>query len=142
MDNVMALKRVEGNKPKMKRKAYEQELRKLQVRALPSAGLGQGQGSAHHRRGPMDIESYRRWYDYSRARDMMLDATDSKHAPWHIVRSDDKRRVRLNCIAHILRLVPYKKVPHTKVKLPKRSGKGRYDDRSTLKGRNFVRETY
>jgi len=91
---------------------------------------------------PMDVESYRRWDDYSRARDMMLKATDSKHAPWHIVRSDDKRRARLNCIAHILRSIPYKKVPHTKVKLPKRSGKGRYDDQATLKGRNFVRETY
>jgi polyphosphate kinase len=91
---------------------------------------------------PMDIESYRRWYDYSRARDMMLKATDSKHAPWHIVRSDDKRRARLNCIAHILRSIPYKKIAHAKVKLPKRSGKGRYDDQSALKGRNFVRETY
>ena len=91
---------------------------------------------------PMDIESYRRWYDYSRARDMMLKATDSKHAPWHIVRSDDKRRARLNCISHILSMISYKKVRRTKVKLPKRSGKGRYDDQSTLKGRNFVRETY
>jgi len=91
---------------------------------------------------PMDIESYRRWYDYSRARDTMLNATDSKHAPWYIVRSDDKRRARLNCISHILSMIPYKKVPHTKVKLPKRSGKGGYDDQSTLKGRNFVRETY
>jgi polyphosphate kinase len=91
---------------------------------------------------PMDIESYRRWYGYSRARDMMLKATDSQHAPWHIARSDDKRRARLNCIAHILRSIPYKKVPRAKVKLPKRSGKGRYDDQSTLKGKNFVRETY
>ena len=91
---------------------------------------------------PMDVESYRRWDDYSRARDMMLKATDSNHAPWYIVRSDDKRRARLNCIAHILRSIPYKKIAHTKVKLPKRSGKGRYDDQSTLKGRNFVRETY
>jgi polyphosphate kinase 2 len=91
---------------------------------------------------PMDVESYRRWYDYSRARDMMLKATDSQHAPWHIARSDDKRRARLNCIAHILKSIPYKKIPRTKVKLPKRSGKGRYDDQSTLKGRNFVRETY
>src|SRR6516162_973537 len=91
---------------------------------------------------PMDLESYKRWDEYSKARDLMLKATDSKHAPWHIVRSDDKRRARLNCIAHILRSIPYKKVPHTKVKLPKRSGKGTYDDRSTLKGRNFVRETY
>ena len=91
---------------------------------------------------PMDVESYRRWDDYSQARDTMLKATDSKHAPWYIVRSDDKRRARLNCIAHILRSIPYKKVRRTKVKLPKRSGKGRYDDQSTLKGRNFVRETY
>jgi polyphosphate kinase len=73
---------------------------------------------------------------------MMLDATESKHAPWHIVRSDDKRRVRLNCISHILSMIQYKKVPQTKVRLPKRSGKGRYDDQATLKGRNFVRETY
>src|SRR5262249_228032 len=64
---------------------------------------------------PMDIESYRRWYDYSRARDMMLKATDSGHAPWYIVRSDDKRRARLNCISHILKLVPYKKIAHTQV---------------------------
>ncbi len=64
---------------------------------------------------PMDLESYRRWYDYSRARDMMLEKTDSKHASWHIVRSDDKRRGRLNCISHLLRSIPYKKVPRTKV---------------------------
>jgi polyphosphate kinase len=89
---------------------------------------------------PMDLESYRRWYDYSRARDMMLEKTDSKHAPWHIVRSDDKRRARLNCIAHILQSIPYKKIPRAKVKLPKRSDKGKYDDQSTLKDRNFVRE--
>ena len=91
---------------------------------------------------PMDIESYRRWYDYSRARDMMLKATDSEHAPWHIVRSDDKRRGRLNCISHILELIPFKKVARAKVKLPKRSDKGKYDDQSTLKGRKFVPSTY
>jgi polyphosphate kinase 2 len=91
---------------------------------------------------PMDLESYRRWYQYSRARDIVLEKTDSKHAPWHIVPSDDKRRGRLNCISHILSLIPYKKVRRDKVKLPKRSDKGRYDDQSTLKGRNFVREIY
>jgi polyphosphate kinase 2 len=91
---------------------------------------------------PMDLESYARWYDYSRARDMMLEATDSKHAPWHIVRSDDKRRARLNCIAHILDLIPYKKAPRDKVKLPKRGAKGRYDDAASLKGRNLVPERY
>ncbi len=91
---------------------------------------------------PMDIESYSRWYDYSRARDMMLKATDTKEAPWYIVRSDDKRRARLNCIAHLLNLIPYKKIPHKKVKLPARSDKGKYDDQITLKGRNFVPEKY
>jgi polyphosphate kinase len=91
---------------------------------------------------PMDLESYRRWYDYSRARDTMLEKTDSKHAPWHIVHSNDKRRARLNCISHILRSIPYKKIQRIKVKLPKRSNKGKYDDQATLSGRNFVRETY
>jgi polyphosphate kinase 2 len=91
---------------------------------------------------PMDIKSYDRWYDYSRARDMMLIATDSTHAPWYIVRSDDKRRARLNCISHILSLIPYKKVVKGKVKLPKRSSKKKYDDQSSLKGRKFVPETY
>jgi polyphosphate kinase 2 len=91
---------------------------------------------------PMDVESYRRWYDYSRARDMMLKATDSKHAPWHLVRSDDKRRARLNAISHVLASIPYKKVRRTKVKLPKRSSKGKYDDQASLKGRRFVAERY
>jgi len=91
---------------------------------------------------PMDIESYRRWYDYSKARDMMLKATDSKHAPWHIVRSDDKRRARLNCIAHILKSIPFKKIAAKKVKLPKRSDRGKYDDQAPLQGRTFVEERY
>lgn len=91
---------------------------------------------------PMDVESYSRWYDYSRARDMMLNATDTKEAPWYIVRSDDKRRARLNCITKLLDLIPYKKLPHKKVKLPKRSKKGKYDDQATLKGRHFVPEKY
>jgi polyphosphate kinase len=91
---------------------------------------------------PMDVESYRRWYDYSRARDTMLKTTDSKHAPWQIVRSDDKRRARLNCIAHLLKSIPYTKIPRTKVELPKRSNKGRYDDQVTLKGRRFIPEVY
>jgi polyphosphate kinase len=91
---------------------------------------------------PMDLHSYARWYDYSRARDLMLEATDSKHAPWHIVRSDDKRRARLNCISHILNLIPYKQAPRQKVKLPKRGSKGRYDDQAALQGRNVVPERY
>jgi polyphosphate kinase 2 len=91
---------------------------------------------------PMDVASYRRWYDYSKARDMMLEATDSPHARWHIVRSNDKRRARLNCIAHILESIPFEKVKHTKVKLPKRSSKGKYDDQATLQGRRFAAERY
>jgi polyphosphate kinase len=91
---------------------------------------------------PMDLESYRRWYDYSRARDIMLEATDTETAPWSIVRSDDKRRARLNCISHILNSIPYEKVQRQKVKLPKRSSKGEYDDLRGLKGRNFVQELF
>jgi polyphosphate kinase 2 len=91
---------------------------------------------------PMDTESYRRWYDYSRARDMMFKATHSKHAPWHIIRSDDKRRARLNCIAHLLEMIPYKRVRGDKVRLPKRSQKGRYNDQAGLSGMKFVTLRY
>ena len=91
---------------------------------------------------PMDLESYPRWYAYSRARDMMLEETDTDDAPWYIVRSDDKKRARLNCISHLLSLIPYKELDREKMKLPKRSDKGEYDDRATLKGRRFVEEKY
>lgn len=91
---------------------------------------------------PMDLESYPRWYAYSKARDMMLEATDTKDAPWYIVRSDDKKRARLNCIAHLLDVIPYKKVKRDEVKLPDRSDKGEYDDLASLEGRNFVPEKY
>jgi polyphosphate kinase 2 len=91
---------------------------------------------------PMDLESFKRWYDYSKARDMMLEATDNEDAPWHILHSDDKRRARLNGIAHILSLIPYKKVKHDKVKLPKRSKHGKYDDLAALRGRHLVSERY
>jgi len=91
---------------------------------------------------PMDLESYSRWYDYSRARDAMLKATDTKHCPWYLVRSDDKKRARLNGISHILSLIPYKRLKHKKPKLPKRSKRGKYDDDASLVGRNFVLERY
>ncbi|HYV39686.1 MAG TPA: polyphosphate kinase 2 [Gemmataceae bacterium] len=91
---------------------------------------------------PMDLESYARWYAYSRARDMMLEATDTDDAPWNVVRSDDKRKARLNCIAHLLASIPHKKVDKDKIKLPKRSHKGEYDDRATLENRHFVPEKY
>jgi polyphosphate kinase len=91
---------------------------------------------------PMDLESYRRWYDFSRARDLMFEATNSKHAPWHIIRSDDKRRARLNCIAHLLESIPFKRVPHDGVRLPKRSDKGSFDDQASLRGMKLVAQRY
>jgi polyphosphate kinase 2 len=91
---------------------------------------------------PMDMPSRKRWYDYSRARDIMLKKTDTRIAPWYIVRSDDKRAARLNVIAHLLSKIPYKKLSADKVKLPKRSNKGAYDDDATIARRRFVAERY
>jgi polyphosphate kinase 2 (PPK2 family) len=93
---------------------------------------------------PMDMRvSDSRWFEYSRARDLMLDATlTPSYAPWHIVRSDDKKRARLNVLRHILDQIPHKKVQREKVKLPKRSMKGAYDDQATLEKRKFVRTVY
>jgi polyphosphate kinase 2 len=90
----------------------------------------------------MDLPSRAKWYEYSRARDAMFKATDTKHAPWHIVRSDDKRRARLNVIAHLLNTIPHKKLKHPPVQLPDRSRKHAYDDEKTLKRRRFVKEVY
>jgi polyphosphate kinase len=75
---------------------------------------------------PMDLESHRRWYDYSRARDAMFAATDTPESPWYVVNADDQRRARLNCIAHLLSLIPYQEVPRASIKLPKRQPKGEY----------------
>jgi polyphosphate kinase 2 (PPK2 family) len=75
---------------------------------------------------PMDLKSYNRWYDYSRARDEMFAATDTAWAPWYVVRSDDKRRARLNVISHLLSQVPYKDVDRERIKLPKRQKAGDY----------------
>lgn len=91
---------------------------------------------------PMDLESYRRWYEYSRARDAMLEATDTSHAPWYLIRSDEKRRARLNCISHFLSLISYGRAPREKVVLPSRSVKDKYDDQAQLKSRRFIPENY
>ncbi len=77
---------------------------------------------------PMDLRSYSRWYDYSRARDEMFHASDSSWAPWHVARSDDKKRARLNIIRHLLSSIPYEKAPRAKVKLPKRQKPGKYKE--------------
>ena len=91
---------------------------------------------------PMDLFSRTRWFDYSRARDLMLKASDTEEAPWYILRSDDKKRARLNGLAHILSLIPYKKVKREKVKMPKRSMKHAYDDQKSIEKRKFVKEAY
>jgi polyphosphate kinase 2 len=77
---------------------------------------------------PMDLKSYSRWYDYSRARDEMFEATDKDFAPWFVARSDDKRRARLNIITDLLSRIPYKKAPREKVKLPERQKRGGYKE--------------
>ncbi len=89
---------------------------------------------------PMDLKSYSRWYDYSRARDEMFQATDTAWAPWHVAHSDNKRRARLNIIAHLLGRIPYKDVPRDKVKLPKRQKRGNY--REPKYDYKMVPETY
>jgi polyphosphate kinase 2 (PPK2 family) len=91
---------------------------------------------------PMDKLSYSRWYDYSRARDDMLAATDRPETPWYVLRTDDKKRGRLNGIAHILSLIPYKKIKRQKVDLGKRSNKHKYNDKLNLKKVNLVPEIY
>jgi polyphosphate kinase len=89
---------------------------------------------------PMDLKSYGRWDDYTRARDAMFAATDTKVAPWHVARTDDKKRGRLNIIAHLLAQVPYKEVPREKVKLPKRPKQGAY--REAKYPFRFIEERY
>lgn len=91
---------------------------------------------------PMDIESYQRRYEYSRARDTMLERTDTPSSPWWIVFSDNKRRARLNCISHVLSLIPSERAGSAKAALPKRSAKGKYDDQAVLRSRNLVPEKY
>jgi polyphosphate kinase 2 (PPK2 family) len=91
---------------------------------------------------PMDLPSRERWYQYSRARDKMLKATDTKHAPWYMLKSDDKKRARLNAIAHILAQISYKRTPVQKLRLPDRSTKGAYDDQKSIKRQSFVKERY
>jgi len=90
---------------------------------------------------PTDLCSRSRWYEYSRARDIMFKATNTKYAPWYVVRSDDKRRARLNCIRHLFGLIPYEKVSQEKAKLPDRSMDDAYDDLASLEGIQFVAES-
>ncbi|MGD8284023.1 MAG: polyphosphate kinase 2 [Desulfobacterales bacterium] len=91
---------------------------------------------------PMDVESFKRWYEYSRARDDMLAATSSGWAPWFIVHADNKKRARLNCISHFLKQIPYKKLPRDKVKLGTRHMKGKYDDQASIAQYSFIPQKY
>jgi polyphosphate kinase 2 len=91
---------------------------------------------------PMDLPSLSRWYEYSRARDQMLKKTDTKISPWYIVPSDDKKGARLNTIAHVLKMIPYKHLPPKKVTLPARSKKDAYNDTKTIANRRFVKAKY
>ncbi len=91
---------------------------------------------------PMDVESFKRWYDYSRARDNMLAATHSGWAPWNIVPADIKKRARLNCMSHLLSQIPYQELPREKVTLGKRDMKGRYDDQASIAQYNFIPQKY
>jgi polyphosphate kinase 2 len=91
---------------------------------------------------PMDLPSRQRWYDYSRARDQMLDATDTDFSPWHVVRSDDKKRARLNLITHLLEQIPYVRQKREQVKLPRRNMKNAYDDEVTMTNRRWIPQRY
>jgi polyphosphate kinase 2 len=91
---------------------------------------------------PMDVESFDRWYDYSRARDDMLKYTSTDYAPWNIVRADSKKRARLNCISHLLSQIPYKELPREKIKLGTRSTKGSYDDEAVIEQFGTIPEKY
>lgn len=90
----------------------------------------------------LDLPSRERWYEYSRARDEMLDATDSEHAPWYVVDSNDKKKARLNVLSHLLSKIPYERVPHDQVKLPDRATKHAYDDEAPMKHRRWIPERY
>ena len=91
---------------------------------------------------PMDLEARRRWFDYSRARDAMLKATDTDASPWHIVKNDDKEKGRLNCISHLLEQIPYESTGTMVVKLPDRDESNAYDDESVMEGRRYVPENF
>jgi polyphosphate kinase 2 len=90
----------------------------------------------------IDLPSRERWYDYSRARDLMLEATDTDFAPWYLVSSNDKKRARLNVLSHFLSLIPYEAPKRDKIKLPTRDNKNAYDDESTIKDRRWIKEKF
>jgi len=91
---------------------------------------------------PMDVQSYQRWYAYSKARDMMLASSDKKHSPWYIVKADNKKKARLNCISHLLSLIDYEKLPREEVELGNRNMADAYDDKISPEERRFIPEKF
>jgi len=90
---------------------------------------------------PMDLESRARWVDYSKAKDVMFAHTDIKQAPWYVVQSDIKKHARLNCIAHLLSLIPYEDLTPESIELPERVDQKAYV-RPPIDDQNFIPETY
>lgn len=91
---------------------------------------------------PMDVASYNRWYDYSQARDAMLLASDSSHAPWYIVPADDKKHARLNCMSHFLSLIPYEDLQREEIELGEREMSNAYDDQLDLAERHVIPQKF
>jgi polyphosphate kinase 2 (PPK2 family) len=91
---------------------------------------------------PIDLDARTHWYDYSRARDAMLEISDTEIAPWHIVKCGDRHRAHLNCITHLLNQIPYEEIPHEQVALPERDESTAYDDEAAISNRRFIPEIY
>ncbi len=91
---------------------------------------------------PMDTDSFQLWYDYSRARDAMFEATDTDHSPWNVVPSDNKKQARLNCISHLLSRIPYEELPRHMAELGERKLEGEYDDKTPLENRKIIPQIF
>lgn len=112
----------------------EEQERRFQARAEDK--------TKHWKLSPMDMESRNRWVDYSRAKDEMFNHTDIKQAPWYVVESENKKRARLNCISHLLSLIPYQNIMPEKIDLPKRAKPDSTYVRPPLSDQNFVPELF
>ncbi len=112
----------------------EQQLKRFQSRIED--------GTKQWKLSPMDVKARDHWYDYSKAYNHMFNVSDTQHAPWNLIRSDNKKRARLNCISHLLDQIPYKEIPHEKVKLPPLQSSDGISDETILKGRKFLPEKF
>ncbi len=110
----------------------EQQLKRFQSRIED--------GTKQWKLSPMDVKARDHWYDYSKAYNAMFSTTDTQHAPWNLIHSDNKKRARINCISHLLEQIPYEEIPHEKVKLPPLQDSHGLSDETILKGRKFIPE--